>query len=1074
MAKVLHYLELMKNKMNFSSALLLVSTLLTFGLPAHAQQACEQYFGSRFGSVSESRNILTDAAQAKLRKATLIELEFVNRMPPLAAKDQLLEEISKIQKTDVELARRINEARREKDRGLSLKVDLSNLPSHMMLFVEGAFAKVVGARGLSRPFMTFTQKDPRTLIIHHEGDTFPLMVRWNESLTEVAPVKSLKEDGQIYQVLELPISLTSSRDLNEIPKRLIYSLISGSALNKYISSADSQVMTVASLLHEGKTIFDRPTQVESKALRELLDVDLKLRNQVRSLLFVAPTASGKTRVLGDAIVNKVRAAGNKKLLVLTTKTPDLTADLAKAIGSQLHAEVGPKNYRLIQWGGKFSEEMSLSTLLKFVEASDVPVVLVTSYPTIAARARTSAEKEQIFQASRGLFVDEAHNATGDTFTGMMKAALAVASKDRADGKILESLDIFGVTASPITRTQRTSELFDQSFWAAVDSPGTWARKVLHAPAESKSSDTALEWIRMAEQYNKARDRGEINAADAIFYKPEERGFSFANVFKRSEKGTSSSVNIDRLKELWPDIVKMTEGHGPGVIHTYPRDAEIIASTLSAMTGKNYVSLQKKGPEQRGLIYEAFKNQTEYQGKKVDAIVGTIREGLDFPQAGWYLSFKQYVKFPENIQGPGRVVRLALNKLNPVIIFFGHEVDKVTYQDAKELVMTRLGRLPGKLPEGRLYSGMRRAGLRAEMARTIESVNVSMEALIRMNYPIAKELGEREKMDADRVSQMQSLVRDMRKSSKNREIDNALNNFVFELHTYPFFTGQLKSTWTLCDKLITLEKKGGATAAGPRITEVELAILKDPVMMELVKEFRSFNASIGPVPRSILATMELNLLNITEVTQATNAFVARHRKAPFTLFESANSLPELVRQSMGISPTGVWRNLSAQGKFVMAPMFKERSKISFEQTLGDFVKTYKTLPKFDFDMITSNQRDVVDNLSGKLAAELVDRLKSGDLDVRLLDREVLIELDKSELLAGLAVKTIASIHALKTDISLEAGEYVQRLKAEGILTYDGLSKAGDFRILQVIKALSEADRTNTSNALKYQKAITQAL
>lgn len=1063
MARDLQRLLYMKNKAQFSNALLVLSTLLTLGAPAHAQMVCSDLFGPDV----EVRSFVG----AQTKKPTLIELEFSNRMPPLAAKDQLLEEISKIQKKDNDLARRINEARREKDRGQSLKVDISNLPTHMVLFLEGAYAKVTGNRGLSRPFMTFTQKDSQTLVIHHEGDKFPLMVRWNSALTEVAPVKSINENGQIYQILELPATMTTAKAFNEMPKRFIYSLISGSALNKFIASNDSSIMTVASLLHEGKLVFDRPTQVESKEVRKILDENEKLRTEVRSLLFVAPTASGKTRVLGDAIVNKVRAVNNRKLIVLTTKTPDLTADLAKAVGSQLHTEVGPSSYRLVQWGGKYSEDMSLPALLKFVEASPVPVVLVTSYPTIAARAQSRADKASLLKASRALMIDEAHNATGETFTGLLTAAHEIASSDRASGRVLQSLDIFGVTASPITRTQRTAELFDETFWAAVDSPGLWARKVIHSPKSEKSSDTALEWIRMAEQYNKARDRGEINAADAMFYKPEERGFKFTDIFKRAEKGTSSSVNIDRLKEIWPDVAKMTEGHGPGVIHTYPRDAEIIASTLSAMSGKNFVSLQKMSAEQRGLVYEAFKNQTLYNGKPVDAIVGTIREGLDFPQAGWYLSFKKYVKFPENIQGPGRVVRLALNKLNPVIIFFGHEVDKVTYQDARELVMTRLGKLPGKLPEGRLYSGIKRVGLRSEMAKAIENLNVSMEALMRMNFPVTKELGDRENMDPVKVAQMQSIVRDMRQSSNNREITKALDTFIFEAHTYPFFTGQLKSTWALCDKLIAIEKKGGPTATS-RLSAQELAILKDPAMMELVKEFRSFNASIGPVPRNILATMDLRLLNVTEIAHATNAFVSRHAKVPFAMTESPVSLQELVHQAMGISPTGFWRNLSASGKLVMEPAFNERSKVSYEQTLTDFVKTYKTLPKFEYEVIENNAKDVVDGLSGKLAEELVERLRTGDIDLRLVDREVVTEISKSELLAGLALKTVQGVRDLKNDT--EVGEYTRRLISEGLMTYETLARTGDFRVLQVIKELAEMDRSESNPARQYKKAIEDAL
>jgi hypothetical protein len=284
---------------------------------------------------------------------------------------------------------------------------------------------------------------------------------------------------------------------------------------------------------------------------------------------------------------------------------------------------------------------------------------------------------------------------------------------------------------------------------------------------------------------------------------------------------------------------------------------------------------------------------------------------------------------------------------------------------------------------------------------------------------------------------------------------------------------LKSTWALCDKLLGIEKKGGPTASS-RLTPQELTLLKDPAMMELVREFRSFNVSIGPVPRAVLSTMDLRLLNITEVAHATNAFVARHAKVPYAVTESPISLQELVRQAMGISPTGFWRNLSATGKLVMEPAFNERAKISYEQTLTDFVKTYKTLPKFEYEVIDSNTKDVVDGMSGKLAEELVEHLQTGDLDVRLLDREVIEQLNQSEILAGLTLKTVQSIRDLNQDLQLNVGEYVQRLVAEGLLTYDGLSKAGDFRILQVIKTLAETDKSPGNPARQYKQAIEDAI
>ncbi|MNL17369.1 hypothetical protein D3C87_1384600 [compost metagenome] len=159
---------------------------------------------------------------------------------------------------------------------------------------------------------------------------------------------------------------------------------------------------------------------------------------------------------------------------------------------------------------------------------------------------------------------------------------------------------------------------------------------------------------------------------------------------------------------------------------------------------------------------------------------------------------------------------------------------------------------------------------------------------------------------------------------------------------------------------------------------------------------------------------------------------------------------------------------------MEPAFNERSKVSYEQTLSDFVKTYKTLPKFEYEVIDNNAKDVVDGMSGKLAEELVERLRTGDIDIRLLDREVIEQLSQSEILTGLALKTVQNVRDLNQSLQQDVGPYIQRLVAEGLLTYDGLSKSGDFRILQVIKTLAELDKNPSNPARQYKQAIEDAL
>jgi superfamily II DNA or RNA helicase len=1055
-----------------------VTVLSSSAFAAKALIKCQLYFDKM---VAAPKALSFDAAKLP-RKLTLIEKEFSGRTPPLTPEDRLLVEISKIAAVNPELATRINEAKDIKSRGKSLKIDLSGLPSHMVFFLIGPYKRIVGNRGLSKPFVQIKLFDSNTLLIHHEGDLFPLLVRWNDAITTVSRPTVFVDENKIYQFMEIPGALKSLEALKGIQDKYINSLISGSAINRFIPSTSSSVMTTASLLHDGKLFFDRPTQVEAKAVRELLNTRPELRQKVKSLLFVAPTATGKTRVLGDTIINKINflnrlKIGNnsqghdKKVIVLMTRTPDLTSNLARDIGEQLFAEIGPQGYRLIQWGGELSENMTLGEFEKFVEASNVPVVLVTSYPTLASRAPSPLEKNKIFRYATALLIDEAHNVGGDTFEQVFAAATAVARADRASNNTMNSLDILGVTASPITRIQRTVELFDASFWAAVESPGIWADRVVRAHSLANPSDNVLEWYRISQQYENARDRGEINASEPIFYSPIERGFSFSSIFERGASGTQSSVSIEKLQAIWPDVAKMIEGHGPGIIHTYPRDAEAVAQLLSKISGKNYVSLQKLNVSERGEIYEAFKKRTLYKGQTVDAIVGTIREGLDFPQAGWYLSFKKYVKFPENIQGPGRVVRLALNKLTPKIIFFGEDINKITYGDVKELILSRLGRLPNKLPEGRLYSGARKLPETSSLGAAAQNVNVALEALLRIRSDLTKQLGEKSELNSEAVSAIQNLLLEIRSSGQNREIADAFKKFIFEVNAYAFFTGDLHSTWNYCDRILALAKKGEAVDSMKNLKSQDLEVLKNPELLKQIVEFRSLYAALGLVPRSILAKMELRPANIYEITEATNVFVKRNERLPYSLNNSPASLAYLMLDIMRTSPETFWRRSNYKTRNLSAGLFEERSKITFESILQEFYNRNGTFPKLDVETIGSHDNPGIEVVSEKLADELVTRLKAGDLDVSLLSRELILTLDQSDLYAGLMLKVLKAFRSLELDIESQTGHgFANRLAFEGILNYENLMTSGDFKILQIVKNLDEKLKSDGSNSRKYRQMM----
>jgi hypothetical protein len=1017
----------------------------------------------------------------EINKLTKIEQATNQDLPPLNPSDIIVEKIKNLDRSNPELALKIRQARELKRKGTSLLVDTSHLTGHMINFLEGTYKKVIGLRGLSAPFVSFEKLTADILVIRHEGDVFPLMVKWSSEATEPRLATSHKYKGQVYQMLELPAEFKSKQDLADLSDKFIYSLISGSSLNKYISSRQSDIMAIASILHEGQLNFDRPTQTESKQVRSLLSSDKELRAKLSSLLFVAPTASGKTKVLTDYLISKVKKATElikgqnttvNKLTILMTKTPDLTSDLALEVGRQLHEELGSSNFRIIQWGGRLSEEMSHAQLMQFVKDSNVPVVLVTSYPTLGIRSKSPAEKSELLRQANALLIDEAHNATGTVFQGIMKAAHDIAKADRQAGRIDDALDIFGVTASPITREQRTVELYDASFWAGIDKVGTWAQQVKKSQLTGK---TVLEWARIVEQYNVARDRGEINASEPIFYKPEDYGFKFSSIFKRSESGTHSSVNIDRLKQIWPHVSEMIEGHGPGVIKTYARDADVIAETLSQLSGKNYVSLQGLSNTARAEVYEAFRNQTEYKGRTVDAIVvARVIEGLDFPKAGWYLSFKKYIKFPENIQDPGRVVRLSLNKLSPKIIFFGEEVDKVAYKDVRELIMKKMGRLPRELPEGVLFSGRRNDQLRRALTESIDNINVAMEAFLRTQFDLAKELGPAQSLKPEKIVELQNILLDMRSSGQNREIAKAVKDLVAQLNSYAFFTGRLDSTWNLCDRLISLDKKGAGAVKRSRLTEAEKEILKNEDLMKQVREFRSILPTIGPVPRALLASLNLRPLNLTELAVSINNFVEVNQKSPFSVNNEPVSLKTLADQAIQNAPDQVWRRLTVKAREVLKDMFDQASQKTFEQSLEAYFADHREIPEFTFDNIDNPNRTTADYIARKLSEELIIKMKEGDLDLRQLSPSLLAKLEQTDTYNGLMLKTIEAIKEVLKSNSETDSVYLRRLRDSGNLTYDNLARSGDLRILQVLKEMSLLDPTQQGVSAQYKKLVDEAL
>jgi len=376
-------------------------------------------------------------------------------------------------------------------------------------------------------------------------------------------------------------------------------------------------------------------------------------------------------------------------------------------------------------------------------------------------------------------------------------------------------------------------------------------------------------------------------------------------------------------------------------------------------------------------------------------------------------------------------------------------------------------LPRQLPEGRLYSGMRRQGQREDMANAIENLNANMEAFFRLQSQLTKQLGaDKDHLNPEIVKALQNILNDIRYSSENREISLSLRQFIAECYAYPFFKGQLKSSWAFAEKIVALAKLTPEQKAAKRLSDIEKDYLNKPEVVEMAKEFRGFFANIGPIPRAILETMDLSPINVSDVAQAANTFVHHHGKAPSVDEFGANYLNTLLDHSISISPQGVWRNLSTEAKSFLAARFDSKSRQDFETTINDFFVQTKQIPEFDLELALGHERDVYTNLTNRLALEMNRKLLAGEVNISALSPEVRMDLEQSEVLADMVVKLREVLAQIKNEAP--TSEYIKRLKQEGYFKYEYLMLTKELGLLKTLKDL--ADLNPRGAAAKYVEQL----
>jgi superfamily II DNA or RNA helicase len=1021
------------------------------------------------------------------RSLTKIESQLFSSRPDrvLSREEKLRVAIGDLEKLNAELAVTARTAMAIFERGgaRALRADLSQLSQKSLHFLEGPYKRIVGEKGLSRVFMDIREIDSSTLLIHHLGDEYPIIVRWGDVGSPQVSVNSRETfigafseaaaaEIKGYQVLTIPGDMQALTDLRPLWPE-VNSLISGSRLNRNILARDVPTMRFKALLYDGVDFYDRPTQAEFRLIRDALDTDEAFRAQVKSMLFVAPTGVGKTNILAQNINSKIKRAqkmlvenpqGPKKMSMLMANTADLVDQLSRNIGGQLADQVGHRNFRLIQWGGLNSEQMSVDQLIRFIEESDVPVVLVSSFQTVASRISSDSDMMRLMRYANSLSIDEAHNSGGQTYRRAMSAAMEVAVEDRAGRVAIEdSLDILGVTATPTTgaSARRTVELFDYTYWGGVNTPGRYVYRVKQegSVARSTHSSDVLEWYRINQQRESAIRRGEITSpAEFTYFRPRDNGHQFESIF--TTRGSHPYVDLARLERVWPQIAQEVDAKGAGIIHTYPRDASGVAERLRKVSGKNYIAINEVSARERDVIYDSFRRGVEYRGSKIDGLVigRTKLEGLDFPDAGWYVSLKKYDRFPDNIQASGRVVRIALDKPKPSIIFFSENTGMGLYREVKDFILKKMGRLPNKMIKGRGFIGARRFESTHPGSRLGEStydLNTALELLFRQNRELSREFQETGAVKAEAIVQLRHQVSDLLRGRGNKEASDSLRRFVNEVSAYPFFRGTLDETWTYADRLIRLERQGRSSARN--LSELDKLILANKKLMDDVKEFRALRNWIGNVGREIIEGVDMRPNGVYAFADTMDSFALRYGDQTASLVEHW-TLRDDFHTVMQASSGTLWNRLGAAARTHFDTFFREVNELPFEEGLSDFVRRNDALPDFYFDKLGEGHAlSALDKASHRIASQLEARIKSGRLFVSELDPDVLARIDQSDMIAKISGHATSSIRSELETFS-EAGLTLgRRLSFEELASPDGIG------VYRVINELAEMGYENSINA-----------
>lgn len=463
-----------------------------------------------------------------------------------------------------------------------------------------------------------------------------LRVEWVEGLDS-----PYVDSTATHRVLYLP----KGYDLKKLPdngQSLVLDLLMGHPLHPYSGSKRGP---------DERVRVGEPAFLHKQAQQDGVDAAIAtMKAGHRSFLYVAPTGTGKTKVLTDILDYRL-AQGGRKLTVLVADSNPLVKQLegdVRGLAETVKSRNGGTDepFEIIRWGDD-QDPMSIPDLMAKVAASKKPVILVTTIQSFKKRMSTGDEQANLKDMRKNLNTfayDEAHHTGAPEAQELVRSLIWHPESDAF---------LYGTTATPTHRLVHIQhDLFEnRAFWAYLDDPKEFATRTDPRPRDVGDVERQL---------RAAIKAGELTPFDGIFFIDRNRLTLQGKSFYETTAGNSYRISEDHRPVVAKAIQPLLRSHKKGFIAVPSvEDAIKLKEILNAMTpGKRFEVLYNDMPG-KAKVLERFKAPDS----DIDFLI-TVRmfdEGINHPDLSLYIDLNRSVGARQRLQRMGRVLRLADGK-----------------------------------------------------------------------------------------------------------------------------------------------------------------------------------------------------------------------------------------------------------------------------------------------------------------------------------------------------------------------------------------------------------------------------